>query len=106
MPAYRPLIVPCTVAALIALSQVCQAQKGDIEFGRYLASECLTCHRNAPAGGVIPNIFGVAEAKLVELIKAYRDQKLPNPVMQSVANRLKDDEIAALAHFFSVTKKP
>jgi cytochrome c553 len=38
-------------------------------------------------------------------VKAYRDKQLPNPVMQSIASRLKDDEIEALAHF-AVTKQP
>ena len=37
------------------------------------------------AGGAIPNIFGMAEAKFTTLVKAYRDKQLPNPVMQSVA---------------------
>ena len=92
--------------ALTVLSGACLAQKGDLEFGRYLATECLTCHRSGTAGGAIPNIFGMAEARFIVLIKAYRDKQLPNPVMQSVASRLKDDEIDALAHYFSVTKKP
>ena len=48
----------------------------------------------------------MAEPQFIALIKAYRDKQLPNPVMQSVASRLKDDEIDALAHYFSVTKKP
>jgi cytochrome c len=91
---------------LIVLSGPSLAQKSDLEFGRYLATECVTCHRGGTAGGAIPNIFGMAEAKFITLIKAYRDKQLPNPVMQSVAGRLKDDEIDALAHYFLVTEKP
>jgi cytochrome c len=93
-------------AALTIWSGPCLAQKGDFEFGRYLATECLTCHRSATAGSAIPNIFGMAEPRFRVLIKAYRDKQLPNQVMQSVAGRLKDDEIEALAHYFSVTKSP
>ena len=48
----------------------------------------------------------MAEPRFSVLIKAYRDKQLPNQVMQSVAGRLKDDEIEALAHYFSVTKNP
>ena len=101
-----PSYVACASVALTIWSGSALAQKGDLEFGRYLATECLTCHRSAIAGGAIPNIFGMAETKFTALIKAYRDKQLPNPVMQSVASRLKDDEIDALAHYFSVTKKP
>ncbi len=87
-------------AALTAISSACLAQKTDLEFGRYLATECLTCHRSGTAGSAIPNIFGMQETTFAALIKAYRDKQLPNPVMQTVASRLKDDEIDALAHFF------
>lgn len=92
--------------ALTIWSGTCLAQKRDLEFGRYLATECLTCHRSATAGSTIPNIFGMAEPRFTVLIKAYRDKQLPNQVMQSVAGRLKDDEIEALAQYFSVTKNP
>jgi cytochrome c553 len=101
-----PLPVACASLTLTISSGACLAQKGDLELGRYLATECLTCHRSGIAGGAIPNIFGMAEARFIVLIKAYRDKQLPNPVMQSVAGRLKDDEIDALAHYFLVTKKP
>jgi cytochrome c553 len=97
-------------AALIALvcvvaSASCSAA-GDIELGRYLASECMTCHRSATTTSTIPNIFGLPEPHLTVVIKAYRDKKLPNPVMQNIAGRLSDDEIAALALYFSTTKRP
>src|SRR5688572_11158451 len=64
----------------------------DIELGRYLATECLTCHRTATATSTIPNIFGMAEPTFAEVVRAYRDKRLPNPVMQTIAGRLKDDE--------------
>ena len=106
MPLFQWSTVLCVVAALTVLSGAGLAQKGDLEFGRYLATECLTCHRSATPGSAIPNIFGMAEATFAKLIKAYRNKQLPNPVMQSVASRLKDDEIDALAHYFSTTKRP
>ena len=101
-----PLYVACASLTLTLWSSAGRAQKADLEFGRYLATECLSCHRGGTAGGGIPNIFGMAHPRFVLLIKGYRDKQLPNPVMQSVASRLKDDEIDALAHFFSVTKTP
>jgi cytochrome c553 len=83
-------------------------QAPDLELGRYLAAECMTCHRRggppAAAGQVIPNIFGMAAATFVQVIKAYRSKELPNTVMQTVTARLKDDEIEALAAFFAGTK--
>lgn len=77
----------------------------DLELGRYLATECMTCHGTAKADSTIPNIFSLGEAHFVEVIKAYRMKALPNPVMQSAAARLNDEEIAALAAFFQTAKK-
>jgi cytochrome c len=99
-----------TGAMLVATSWVATSAPlnagPDIELGRYLASECMTCHRTATATSTIPNIFGLPEPHLTVVIKAYRDKKLPNPVMQNIAGRLSDDEIAALALYFSTTKRP
>jgi cytochrome c553 len=78
----------------------------DIELGRYLARECMTCHRTAQATSTIPNIFGMAASTMDTVIKAYRDKKLENAVMQAIAGRLKDDEIEALAAYFAMTTKP
>jgi cytochrome c len=91
--------------AMMPQSQV-WAQKPDIELGRYLATECLTCHGAATGAGAIPNIFGMAEPKFIVLMKAYRAKEMPNPVMQNIAARLTDHEIASLAHYFAVTKRP
>ena len=78
----------------------------DIELGRYLSRECVTCHRAAAATETIPNIFGMAEQAFAEVIKAYRDKRLDNAVMQNIAERLKDDEIEALAAYFAKIKRP
>jgi cytochrome c len=94
------------MVALSAAAITPSVAAGDIELGRYLASECMTCHRSATATSTIPNIFGLPQSHLTIVIKAYRDKMLPNPVMQNIAGRLSDDEIAALAVFFSTTKRP
>jgi cytochrome c553 len=48
----------------------------------------------------------MAEARLAGVLKAYRDRELPNPVMQNVASRLTDEEIAALARYFATAAQP
>jgi cytochrome c553 len=94
-------------ALIAAASSAAQAHAApDVEFGRYLASECLTCHRSATASSTIPNIFGMNATTFAEVVKAYRDKRLPNPVMQTIAGRLKDDEIEALAAYFAATRRP
>jgi cytochrome c553 len=77
----------------------------DLELGRYLAAECLTCHRAATASSAIPNIFGLPEEHFTQAIRAYRDKKLPNPIMQSVAGRLSDEDIESLALYFATVRR-
>lgn len=102
----RCVIWVAVTASLFALSHV-SAAAPDVELGRYLANQCLTCHRNGNVGGIaIPNIFGTPEPHLITMIKAYRDKTITNEVMQSQAAGLKDDEIEALAAYFARAKRP
>jgi cytochrome c len=94
-----------TVIVLV-LGVTVAARSGDVELGRYLAAECMSCHRAATSTSAIPNIFGMPEPTFAEVIRAYRDKRLENPVMQNIASRLNDEEIAALASYFSTTAKP
>jgi cytochrome c len=82
------------------------AQAGDVEYGRHLSSECAACHGAAKSGSAIPNIYGLGEAHLADVLKAYRSKALPNEAMQNIAGRLRDDDIAALAAYFATAKKP
>ena len=93
-----------TLVAMLLLSP--DASAADVELGRYLATECSTCHGASKTDSAIPDIFGKPENLIDELLKAYRDKRLPNEVMQTVASRLKDDEIAALAAYFRTVRKP
>lgn len=78
----------------------------DLELGRYLATECLTCHRGNNVSGTIPSITGLDPIQVVAILRAYRAGDLPNPVMRAVSSRLKDDEIEALAEYLFKAKNP
>jgi cytochrome c553 len=100
----RKTKAPALLAMLLLLPH--EAFAADVELGRYLATECVTCHAASKTDSAIPDIFGKPETLVGERLKAYRDKRLPNEVMQTVASRLKDDEIAALAAYFRTAKKP
>ena len=79
--------------------------EGDPEYGQYLSSECVTCHQ-AGAAGSIPPIKGMNEQSFISLMKLYRSKELENPTMQTVAGRLSDEDIAALAAYYSALEQP
>lgn len=73
---------------------------GDPEYGEYLASECTTCHQADGANDGIPAIVGWGATDFVTAMHAYREKHREHPVMQMVAGRLSNEEIAALASYF------
>ena len=98
-----------TFTAVISISvssfQCVQAENliknADIAYGEYLAGECVTCHRSGAANDGIPNISGMDAEAFVYIIQSYRNKELENKVMQLVAGRLDDEQIASLAVYFA-----
>ena len=76
------------------------AIQGDPEYGEYLSSECLTCHQADGSADGIPSITNWPEEDFVVAMHAYKNKLRPHPVMQMMAGRLNDEEIAALAAYF------
>ena len=82
------------------LDPVILAIQGDPEYGEYLASECKTCHQTSGANDGIPGITQWPTEDFVVAMHAYKRKLRPHPVMQMMAGRLSNDEIAALAAYF------
>ncbi len=99
----------CLAAGLAALAQGAAAQGdvvlgevgGDPEYGAYLASECTSCHRADGAVEGIPAIVHWYEPDFVDAMNAYKSGGRAHPVMNMIAARLGDEEIAALAAYFA-----
>jgi cytochrome c553 len=77
---------------------------GDKALGEYLSSECVTCHQLSGRGSGIPPIVGLPDDSFVMIMSQYRDKKRENPIMQTIAARLSNEEIAALAAYFGSVK--
>ncbi|HMO71683.1 MAG TPA: c-type cytochrome, partial [Paracoccaceae bacterium] len=100
MPQNIPEAEPTARASMPALPPEILSIEGDVEFGEYLAAECLTCHRRDGADEGIPSITGWPAEDFVVAMHAYREKLRPHQVMQMMARRLANDEIAALAAYF------
>ncbi|MEW9918975.1 c-type cytochrome [Marimonas sp. MJW-29] len=74
---------------------------GDPEYGEYLSGECTTCHQASGGDAGIPSITLWPEEDFVVAMHAYKNKQRNHPVMQMVAGRLGDEEIAALAAYFA-----
>ncbi|KCV80860.1 Diheme cytochrome c SoxE [Actibacterium atlanticum] len=85
-----PWEVPADILALV----------GDPEYGEYLSSECTTCHQTTGDYDGIPAIIEWPEEDFVLAMHHYKNKLRPHPVMQMMASRLSNEEIAALAAYF------
>ncbi len=84
-----------------ALGSISAAQADNKALGQFLASECTTCHQlSGESTGGIPPITGWPKNQFIAVLRSYRAKERDNEVMQTIAGRLSDDEIAALAAFF------
>ncbi|WP_298863617.1 c-type cytochrome [uncultured Sulfitobacter sp.] len=99
-PANIPEAEPTATGTDHDLDPAILALEGDPEYGEYLASECQTCHQASGANDGIPGISNWPTEDFVVAMHAYKRKLRPHPVMQMMAGRLNDEEIAALAAYF------
>lgn len=99
-PQNIPEAAPTALKQEVDLPPEVLAMVGDPEYGEYLSNECTTCHQIDGDYDGIPVITGWLEEDFVLAMHAYKQKIRPHPVMQMMAGRLADDEIAALAAYF------
>lgn len=100
-----PEAQPTARRVIPELSPEVLALEGDPAWGEYLSSECQTCHQASGADEGIPSITLWPEEDFVIALHAYKQKLRPHPVMQMMAGRLSDEEIAALAAYFATLEE-
>lgn len=76
------------------------AIEGNVEYGQYLASTCVTCHQESGESDGIPSIINWPAPAFVTVLHAYRGKSRENVVMQQISSVLSNEEIAALAAYY------
>ena len=89
-----------SVAAVLSVVPVAPVVAGDVAYGEYLAAECVTCHQRSGNAHGIPSIVGWPADQFQAVLNSYRWKERDNPIMQTIAARLSDEDIAALAAYF------
>lgn len=88
-----------------SLGEALLALEGDVLYGEYLASECLTCHPKDDTWSGIPPIVHLDEEGFRLAMLDYQTGFREHPVMNMIAARLGDEEIAALSAYFATLGK-
>jgi cytochrome c553 len=97
------------LAAALALCAVftlpARAQGGDPNLGRNLAAACANCHgTNGLSQQGMPSLAGQQRAYLAQQMQDFRSGKRPATIMHQLAKGYTDEQIDALAVYFSAQK--
>lgn len=86
---------------LMAAAPAPSAAEELFEYGEYLSSQCSTCHRLDAYEGAIPPLGHLPRDYFIVAMREYKSGRRSNAAMVSVANALSDEEIEALAVYYS-----
>lgn len=98
-PAENP--VSDTTSSIPGFSEALLDMEGDPEYGEYLAGECVTCHQQSGQVSGIPSIVGLPQDYFIRSLFEYKSNVRSNEVMKLRVINLSNEEIAALAAYFS-----
>jgi len=92
-------------AAGVGVSIVASAQTPYPYTGRDLAASCAICHGTSGvnAGGM-PNLAGQPKDYLILQLHDFRDGKRPATIMHQISKGLTEEQIDAVASFWSAQK--
>ncbi|MBX9776124.1 MAG: hypothetical protein K2Y71_17220 [Xanthobacteraceae bacterium] len=76
----------------------------DRAFGEYLSAECVTCHQLSGQLDGIRSIVGWPERAFVAIMGEYREKKRNSDIMHTIASRLSNEEVVALAAYFGTLR--
>lgn len=100
---FRRLPPPAAKAACVALLLLGATRVGatGTEAPVPHVDACRGCHVEAAVGGNVPLLEGQPQRYLASQLTAFREGRRRSELMQAVAAQLGDDEIAALARWWS-----
>jgi len=100
----RPLLAAALASgAVFTLSAV--AQSPDPNLGRNLAAACANCHgTNGTSQQGMPSLAGQQRTSLVQQMQDFRAGKRAATIMHQIAKGYSDEQIDALAVYFSAQK--
>ena len=84
-----------------SLTDIVLAIEGDPAYGEYLAGECVTCHQITGQVSGIPSIVGLPRDYFIRAMFEYKTNIRQNEVMKLRMQNLANEELAALAAYFS-----
>lgn len=94
------LVVAAATSAVLPLPVL--AQSAGTNLGRDLAAACANCHgTNGSSQAGMPGLAGQQRARLAQQMRDFSSGKRPATVMHQIARGYTEEQIEALAAYFS-----
>lgn len=101
---HRSVAVALTSLALSVFASTGHAQ--DLNKARYLAANCANCHgTDGRSVGGMESLAGYDKDRFLRNMKEFREGTKPATIMHQISKGYTDEQIAALAAFFSAQRK-
>jgi cytochrome subunit of sulfide dehydrogenase len=101
----RALLFAVLASAAAVFASPAPAQGSDPNLGRNLAAACANCHgTNGVSQRGMPNLAGQQRAYLVQQMQDFKAGKRPATIMHQLAKGYTDEQIDALAAYFSAQR--
>jgi sulfide dehydrogenase cytochrome subunit len=98
-------VLAAALASGAVLAPPALAQGADPNLGRNRAAACANCHgTNGASIQGMPNLAGRERAYLVQQMQDFKTGKRPATIMHQLAKGYTDEQIDALAAYFSAQK--
>ena len=93
------------LASGAAFASPASAQNADPNLGRNLAAACANCHgTNGLSQQGMPNLAGQQRAYFIQQMQDFRAGRRAATIMHQIAKGYSDEQIDALAAYFSAQK--
>jgi sulfide dehydrogenase cytochrome subunit len=93
------------LVSVAILTSVARAQSADPNLGRNLAAACANCHgTNGASMPGMPVLAAQQKAYLAQQMQDFKVGRRPATIMHQIAKGYSDEQIEALAAYFSAQK--
>ena len=97
--------IAAVTGLLMAVSGTAHAA-GNAANGKILSAQCTICHgEDGKGGGPNPPIVALDAARFTAALNDFKSGKRKYPIMEMMAKKLSDQDIADLASHFDTLKK-
>ncbi len=93
-----------TLLAALTMGSLTAHGEGDVAYGEYLSTACVTCHQLTGIDNGIPSIVGWETKAFVKTLQSYQAKERENPVMRMITEPMSEEEMEALAAYFATIK--